>query len=131
MQFSNIILAIASVSGLAMAAPQDIIARQSGMERVNSILRDARTGAMEQIETGGGRGRKLTSTPCSTSCSQCQTGAVTVAVADIALCGTAALAAEVLTAGTTTILEVTGFIACEARVVGELNKSEAECSSLP
>ncbi|KAG8167202.1 hypothetical protein KVR01_002891 [Diaporthe batatas] len=131
MQFTSILLTIASISGLAIAAPQDIIARQSGMERVNSILRDARTGAMEQIEVGGGRGRKLTSTPCSVSCSQCQTGAVTTAVADIALCGVAALATEVLTAGAATILEVTGFVACEARVIGELNKGEAECASLP
>lgn len=131
MQFSNIILAIASVFGLAMAAPQDITARQANLDRVNSILRDARTSSMEQIEVGGGRGRKLSSTNCSTACSQCQTGAVTTAVGEIALCGTAALATEVATAGVATILEISGFIACETAVIGELNKSEAECSSLP
>lgn len=131
MQFSNIILAIASISGLALAAPQDLMARQSATERVTSILRDARTASMEQIETGGGRGRRLSSTSCSTACSQCQTGAVTTAVGEIAVCGSVALATEVATAGLATILEVSGFIGCETAVIGELNKSEAECESLP
>lgn len=131
MQFSNIILAIASISGLAMAAPQDLLSRQSPTERVTSILRDARTASMEQIETGGGRGRRLSSTSCSTACSQCQTGAVTTAVGEIAVCGSVALATEVATAGLATILEVSGFIGCETAVIGELNKSEAECESLP
>lgn len=131
MQFSNIILAIASISGLALAAPQDLTARQSGSARVTSILRDARTASMEKIETGGGRGRKLSSASCSTACSQCQTGAVTVAVGEIAVCGSVALASEVATAGVATVLEVSGFIGCETAVMGELNKSEAECESLP
>lgn len=131
MQFSNIILAIASVTSLAAAAPNNITPRQTGLERVNSIIRDARTSSMEQIEVGGGRGRKLSSAPCSTACSQCQTGAVTSAVGEIGLCGTAALATEIATAGVATILEVCGFIACEATVIGELNKAEAECASLP
>lgn len=136
MQFANIILTLTtSLTTLALASPHhNIIARQaqqSGTERVEAILRDARNGAIEAIEAGGGNGRKLGSTTCTAACSQCQTGAVTVAVADIAVCGTAALAAEVLTAGATTILEITGFLACETRVIGELNKSEAECQSLP
>ncbi|KAI7782616.1 hypothetical protein LA080_013104 [Diaporthe eres] len=131
MQLSNIILAIASISGLALAAPQDLFARQSDTERVTSILRDARTASIEQIETGGGRGRRLSSTSCSTACSQCQTGAVTVAVGEIAVCGSVALATEVATAGLATILEVSGFIGCETAVIGELNKSEAECETLP
>lgn len=131
MQFTNIILAIASISGLALAAPQDISARQSATERVTAALRDARTASMEAIETGGGRGRKLSGSNCSTACSQCQTGAVTTAVGEIAVCGSVALATEVATAGLATILEVSGFIGCETAVIGELNKSEAECESLP
>lgn len=131
MQFTNIILALASAASLAMAAPQDIAARQSGTERVTSILRDARTASMEQIETGGGRGRKLSGASCSTACSQCQTGAVTVAVGEIAVCGSVALATEVATAGVATILEISGFIGCETAAIGELNKAEAECESLP
>lgn len=131
MQFSNIILALASISGLAMAAPQDLTARQSATERVTSVLRDARTSSMEQVETGGGRGRRLSGASCSTACSQCQTGAVTTAVGEIAVCGSVALATEVATAGIATILEVSGFIGCEVAAMGELNKAEAECESLP
>lgn len=131
MQFTNIILVLASISGLAAAAPQNIAARQSATERVTSALRDARTASVKAIETGGGRGRKLSSTSCSTACSQCQTRAVAIAVGEIAVCGTVALATEVATAGLATILEVSGFIVCETAVIGELNKSEAECKSLP
>lgn len=131
MRFSNIILAIASVSGLAMAAPQGISPRQSPEDKVKSVLQDARNKSISEIEQGGGRGRKLGDTNCTTACSQCRTGAVTTAVGEIALCGTVALATEVATAGIATILEVSGFAACETTVIGELNKSEAECSSLP
>ncbi|KKY38522.1 hypothetical protein UCDDA912_g01514 [Diaporthe ampelina] len=130
MQFTNIILVLASAASLAMAAPQGVISRQSPTERVTSILRDARNSAMEQIETGGGRGRTLSEANCSAACSQCQTGAVTAAVGEIALCGSIALATEVATAGLATVLEVSGFIGCETTIIGELNKSEAECQSL-
>ncbi|KAH7109756.1 hypothetical protein EDB81DRAFT_832761, partial [Dactylonectria macrodidyma] len=57
-------------------------------------------------------------------------GAITSALGEIAVCGTAALALEVATAGIATILEVAGFVACETTVIGTLNQAEAECESL-
>lgn len=134
MQFNNIIIVLASIANLALAAPQAnnmLAPRQSALDKVNSVLRDARNSAMEQIETGGGRGRKLSSAKCSTACSQCQTGAVTKAVGEVGVCGTAAVAIEVATAGAATILEVAGFISCQTAIIGELNAAEANCASLP
>lgn len=82
---------------------------------------------MDQVEGGGGKGRKLMPAPsCGTRCGQCETGAVTSAVGQTGLCSTAALATEVATAGVATILEVTGPLACKLTVMGELNRAEAE-----
>ncbi|KAK7415233.1 hypothetical protein QQZ08_012407 [Neonectria magnoliae] len=95
---------------------------------VEAVLADARAKSIATIRNGGGEGRRLFE--CGQLCSQCRTGAVTAAVAEIALCGTAALAVEVFTLGTATILEVAGFIACEAAAIGTLNEAEANCQGL-
>lgn len=50
---------------------------------------------------------------------------------EIGACGSAALAADAASAGVATILAVTGFASCEVAVIGELNKTEAECLSIP
>lgn len=139
MHFTIPFLAMISSSGWAAAVPTnqtdpyDVVSRQAkpDLTRVNSILRDARNSANEQIEIGGGRGRKLSSAPCSAGCSQCQTGAVTAAVGEIGVCGSAVHAADVASAGVATILAVTGFASCEVAVIGELNKAEAECLIIP
>lgn len=133
MQFNNIIIILASMASLAMAAPQpnNKLAARAPIDTVNSVLKDARNSAMEQMETGGGKGRKLSSAACSQSCDQCRSGAVTKAIGEVGVCGTAALAIEVATAGAATILEVAGFISCQVAIMGELNSAEASCASLP
>ncbi|KAH8648235.1 hypothetical protein BGZ61DRAFT_376467, partial [Ilyonectria robusta] len=94
---------------------------------IEKVVTDARAESITTIEGGGGQGRRLFE--FGQLCSQCRTGAVT-AVGEIALCGTTALAVEVATAGIATILEVAGFIACEAAVIGTLNEAEANCQGL-
>jgi hypothetical protein len=130
MQFRNIILAITSFSSLATATPQDDADRETDLQMIELILRDARSESIADVQSGGGRGRKLSSSSCSDACTQCRNGAIGSAVADIALCGIAGLALDVATQGATTILEIAGFFACEGKAISELNKSEAECASL-
>ncbi|KAL6411786.1 hypothetical protein AUP68_04164 [Ilyonectria robusta] len=142
MKTAGILIALLTASGIAAATPgsvrfrsvadadaANVKARQEGdLAGVEKVLADARAASIAEIEKGGGEGRQLFE--CGQLCSQCRTGAITTAVAEIALCGTAALAVEVFTLGAATILEVAGFVACEAAVVGTLNESEANCSGL-
>lgn len=94
------------------------------LKQANAILDKARFDAANDIKSGKSEGRKLSS--YGTLCSQCKAGATTKAVGEALLCGTAALGAEVVTAGLTTSLDFVGFAACEATSLVEF---EANCAS--
>ncbi|KAI1840413.1 hypothetical protein JX265_007163 [Neoarthrinium moseri] len=121
---------ILTTAAFAMAKPASFVQpRQDDAEAiVNKVLADARAKSAARIKEETGEGRRLTE--CGTLCSQCRNGAITTALGEVALCGTTALALEVASAGTTTILEVAGFLACETIVIGNLNESEANCAAL-
>lgn len=110
MQFTLFLLAVIAIISWAAGVPNDqprrhsLISRQSNKARFDSTLQDARNKAMEDNETGRGRGRTLSSAPCSALCSRCQSGAVTKVVAEVVLCGTGALATEVVCVGGATNL---------------------------
>jgi hypothetical protein len=97
---------------------------------IETVIDVARDDAAESY-----RGRRLTEeqggNKCTSStCKQCRDGALTTALAEVAGCGIAALAVEVVTAGAATILEVAGFTACEVAIVGTYNQALAECTGL-
>ncbi|KAK1657948.1 hypothetical protein BDP55DRAFT_683912 [Colletotrichum godetiae] len=143
MQPSTILFTLLAASGMTAAAPspasysgnQDgasqFVARQDPkLREAQNRLQGARTASMEAIETGGGKGRRLGQMNCGTLCSQCQTGAVTAAVGEIAVCGVATLGLAAVSGPLGVFLEVVGFVGCETTVIGELNKAEAECQTL-
>ncbi|KAK1509174.1 uncharacterized protein CCOS01_15690 [Colletotrichum costaricense] len=131
------------LAATSMAAPSPAIANHEGpgasqfiarqdprLKQSQDRLQGARNAAMEAIENGGGKGRRLGQTNCGTLCSQCKTGAVTSAVGKIAVCGAAALGLAAASGPIGIFLEVVGFAGCEAEAIGELNKSEAECQTI-
>ncbi|KAH6976500.1 hypothetical protein BKA56DRAFT_618407 [Ilyonectria sp. MPI-CAGE-AT-0026] len=112
---------------LATASPLSV-RQDDALTIVNDALDDARSASANSIMNTQGEGRQLLE--CGRLCTQCRNGAITTALGEVALCGTAALAVEVATAGIATILEVAGFVACETAVIGTLNTAEAECQGL-
>lgn len=112
---------------MATASPLSV-RQDDALTIVNDALDDARSASANSIMNTQGEGRQLLE--CGSLCTQCRNGAITTALGEVALCGTAALAVEVATAGLATILEVAGFVACEATVIGTLNTAEAECQGL-
>ncbi|CVL03597.1 uncharacterized protein FMAN_15109 [Fusarium mangiferae] len=93
-----------------------------------AALQQAREDSAKAIEGGQGRGRLLLDEGnCSEACNRCRVNAVTIAVAEVLACGTAAVAVDVLTAGVATFLEAAGFALCEAAVITTLNEKEETC----
>ncbi|KAH6686417.1 hypothetical protein F5X68DRAFT_232577 [Plectosphaerella plurivora] len=132
MQPIAILLAVFAARAMALPSSNIIGARQANtLEEAEKLLETSRNESIENIQDGGGRGRKLSDTfTCSARCQQCRNGAIATAVGEIALCGTAALGIAAVTGPLGVFLDVVGFAACETTAIGELNKSEAECTSI-
>ncbi|KAJ3946258.1 uncharacterized protein N0V96_004618 [Colletotrichum fioriniae] len=138
MHASAILVTLLAATGMAAPSPaitndgaSQFIARQDPrLKQAQDRLQGARTASMEAIETGGGKGRRLGQMNCGRLCSQCQTGAVTAAVGEIAVCGVAAIGLAAVSGPLGVFLDVVGFAGCEAAAIGELNKAEAECQTL-